>query len=173
MAVKHDQNMPVVAEALANERAEFEAQTPERRMRDRERNEKFIELYLERSTNFDIGNYGQMLKSCYQDAGWPLYKTAMYDARQCLSRNWPHIEKALRERLSGASPIAINTLITLCTEAKQEAVRLKAATELLNKGGFAEVQKVQITSAEELSDEELQKQIQEAMSINGLRVVKA
>lgn len=173
MAEKNNKALPALAETLADARSEYDSQAQTKWARDREKNQKFVELYLERSADFTFDNYGQMLRSCYQDAGWVLYTSGMYDARQCLARNWPAIEEALRQRMSGAAPMAIHTLIKLCTDAKQEAVRLKAATELLNKGGFAEVQKVQISNAEELSDDELQKQIQEQMAAHGLKVIQA
>ena len=173
MAQKQNPNMPALAEELADVRHEFDAQVQTKWARDKARNEKFVELYLERSNDFSYENYNQMLKSVYQDAGYTLYTSAMYDARQCLARNWAAIEDGLRLRLSGAAPIGIHQLIHLCQNAKQEAVRLKAAIELINKGGFAEVQKIQVVNPDEMSDEELQQKIQEQMAIQGLKVVKA
>ena len=160
----------IVAERSSEEHAEYEAQR--KRFRgDREKHEKFVELYLERSANFQYENYLDMLRSCYKDAGWHLSTSATYDAKQVLRRNWPQIEEELRKRISGGAVVGIHTIIHLCKHASSDAVRLKAAVELINKGGFAEVQKIQVSQAENLSEEDLNQQIRDAMEAAGLQVV--
>lgn len=159
-------------ETLSQERVSYDEEGSARR-RDAALNDRFIELYIERSSSAAFESYFDMLKSCYVDAGFSQKNNGLlYSAKQALRRNWPQIEEELRQRISGGSAMAINTLIQLCTNGRQEAVKLKAAVELLNKGGFAEIQRVQVSSAESMSDEELAKQIREAMAVNGLKVVK-
>lgn len=158
---------------VADQREDYNEGVVSRR-NERELHEAFIDLYLSRVCASGHDDYNKMLVSCYADAGFTMKKNGiLYAAKQVLLRNWGEIEAELRKRLSGGAVIGIQTLIKLCQSAKTEAVQLKAAVELVNKGGFAETQKIQVSSVEDVSDEELQKQIQDAMRESGLKVVKA
>jgi hypothetical protein len=124
------------------------------------------------SDGFDYANYNAMLKDVFVRSGYGDKDTALlFRAKEVLQRVWPRIEEETRKCLSGGAVLGMHTLILLCKNSKQDAVRLKAATELLNKGGFAETTKIEIKEAKDLSDEELQKQIREAMAESGLKVV--
>jgi hypothetical protein len=138
--------------------------------------EAFVALYMEHASklNSEFPDYNTMLKHCYVQAGFSKNDNGLvYHAKKLLERVWPRIEDQVKKRLSGGAVIATEVLINLCKNARQEAVRLKAATELLNKGGFAETHKLQISETESMSDADLQKQIQSLMAENGLRVVSA
>lgn len=141
----------------------------------KELNSRFRELYLERSSDDTekYGTYWQMVKSCYTDAGYKVKNDngVMYHARKCLERNWEDIEIALRSNLNGGVPIAIQTLTYLCANAKAESVRAKCADLILNKSGFGETHKIEITRPEEMEDKQLEEQIKEQMAKEGLRLV--
>jgi hypothetical protein len=158
---------------LADERDSYE-KAERGSGRNKDLHAAFVELYVERSAQYDYESYNDMLKACYLDAGFSAKNNGLlFDAKETLRRCMPEIEKAIRQRLTNGASLGAATLVYLCRNAKQEAVRLKAATELLNKAGYAETQKIQVSSTEELTDEELQAQIRDAMEATGLRVVSA
>ena len=66
------------------------------------------------------------------------------------------IFKLARERMSRASPTAIAMLEKLATDASSEAIRLAAATKLLELSGFKISAKTEITIVDERSDDELE-----------------
>lgn len=138
--------------------------------------EAFLAMYMEQASKIssEFPDHNAMLKHIYVQAGFSKNDNGLlYHAKKLLERLWPKVEEQVKHRLSGGAVVATEVLINLCKNARQEAVRLKAATELLNKGGFAETHKLQISETDSMSDADLQKQIQSLMAENGLRVVSA
>jgi len=70
------------------------------------------------------------------------------------------IEDRQKRMLQDSVPIAINQLINLVQEAESEAVRLNAVKDLLDRGGFKPVDKVeqQVTTVEQKTTEELREE---------------
>lgn len=163
-----------VREAIAEEHTEYDS-AASNAGKVKAQQARFKELFLERAAQYNYPDFLQMVKSCYVDAGYSVVNNngIMFRARKLLEQLWPELEQDLHTSLKGGAALGLNTLVHLCVNAKQEAVRLKAATELLNKGGFAETQKIELKSVEDMSDEELQKQIREKMAEQGLKVVRA
>lgn len=75
------------------------------------------------------------------------------------------IEDRQKRMLQDSVPIAINQLINLVQEAESEAVRLNAVKDLLDRGGFKPVDKVeqQVTTVEQKTTEELRKEYEQLM----------
>ena len=67
------------------------------------------------------------------------------------------IEERQKRMLQDSIPLAINQLITMVQGAESEAVRLNAVKDLLDRGGFKPVDKIEqtVTSVEEKSTDEL------------------
>lgn len=163
--------------AIAEERENFTDQTEDKqRVDSKVANPRFVELFLERSDAIGAyASWNDMVKSCYLDAGFNANgrdNGVMYHARKKLESMWPEIEKEIRTKLNSGALLGLNVVMDMAVNAKQDSVRLKAATELLNKGGFAEAQKIELKETSDLSEEELQKKIQEKMAASGLQVVK-
>jgi phage terminase small subunit len=70
------------------------------------------------------------------------------------------IEDRQKRMLQDSVPLAINQLINLVQEAESEAVRLNAVKDLLDRGGFKPVDKVeqQVTTVEQKTTEELREE---------------
>lgn len=75
------------------------------------------------------------------------------------------IEDRQKRMLQDSVPIAINQLINLVQEAESEAVRLNAVKDLLDRGGFKPVDKVeqQVTTVEQKTTEELREEYEQLM----------
>lgn len=163
--------------AMADERENFDNQTTDKRKANKEMNAKFVELFLERSDALGAyDSWNDMVKNCYWDAGFDSSRKdngVMYHARKKLESMWPEIEKEIRSKLNSGALLGLNVVMDMAVNAKQDSVKLKAAVELLNKGGFAETQRIELTEVDNLSDEELQKRIRDKMAEAGLQVVKA
>lgn len=163
-------------EAIAEDRVNYETQSAEKKS-SAELNKAFVELYLDRIARIGHdynGDWHKMLKETYWDAGFDSARKdngVMYHARKKLEQVWPEIEQHITGSLKSGATLAVEVLIDLAQNGK-ESIRLKAATELLNKAGFAETQKFEIKEVEDLSDEELQKQIQERIAQQGLKIVQ-
>ena len=75
------------------------------------------------------------------------------------------IEDRQKRMLQDSVPLAINQLINLVQEAESEAVRLNAVKDLLDRGGFKPVDKVeqQVTTVEQKTTEELREEYEQLM----------
>lgn len=75
------------------------------------------------------------------------------------------IEDRQKRMLQDSVPLAINQLINLVQEAESEAVRLNAVKDLLDRGGFKPVDKVeqQVTTIEQKTTEELREEYEQLM----------
>ena len=154
---------PTPEEAYSTERTQLERKP---RGSDKEKHAKFRELYIEYAMR-DWPTYNDMLKATLHDAGFTQNDNTgvIYKARQVLTKNWPEIQQEIGKKLNFGAVIAAETLIELTKYGKQESVRLKAATELLNKAGFQEAQKLEVTQRplEEMSEEDLDNKIKELL----------
>ncbi len=168
-------------EAMADAREEYDEGVADKKDDNQRHNrtlqKNFIHLYCEGVGQCDYDSYLDFIKQIYLEAGYKISNKAhlAYKARQQVKRSWPQIQEGLAQQLHEGSAIAIRVLLDLATKAKQDSVKLKAATEILNKGGFAETQKIEITEKkpEELSESELQEEIKKAMDRRHLTIVPA
>jgi len=77
------------------------------------------------------------------------------------------IEERQKRMLQDSIPLAINQLITMVQGAESEAVRLNAVKDLLDRGGFKPVDKIEqtVTSVEEKSTDELLKEYEDVKAL--------
>jgi phage terminase small subunit len=77
------------------------------------------------------------------------------------------IEERQKRMLQDSIPLAINQLITMVQNAESEAVRLNAVKDLLDRGGFKPVDKIEqtVTSVEEKSTDELLKEYEDVKAL--------
>jgi len=77
---------------------------------------------------------------------------------------WKHIEKRIQSRISETTTLALNVLEDLMRTAESENVKLNAARDLLSRAGYDAVhmvkQETTIKEASEMTDQELDKAIQ-------------
>ena len=91
----------------------------------------------------------------------------------CRNMSNPKILAAIREeadkRIRGGALLGASVLIELTKSADTDAVRLKAAVELLNRTGLSFVQKHEVTHKDERSDRELEAYITMVARKHGLQ----
>ena len=77
------------------------------------------------------------------------------------------IEERQKRMLQDSIPLAINQLINMVQSAESEAVRLNAVKDLLDRGGFKPVDKIEqtVTSVEEKSTDELLKEYEDVKAL--------
>ena len=77
------------------------------------------------------------------------------------------IEERQKRMLQDSIPLAINQLISMVQGAESEAVRLNAVKDLLDRGGFKPVDKIEqtVTSVEEKSTDELLKEYEDVKAL--------
>ncbi len=77
------------------------------------------------------------------------------------------IEERQKRMLQDSIPLAINQLINMVQGAESEAVRLNAVKDLLDRGGFKPVDKIEqtVTSVEEKSTDELLKEYEDVKAL--------
>jgi len=139
----------------------------------KERQALFIDLYMQYIGEERFNTYNEVLKAAWVDSGHKEDRHNISQARKVLEDNFHEVERRVRAKIGEGAVLASHTLIHLCKNAKQDSVRLKAATELLNKAGYNETQKIELTEKrpEELDEKELRREIQEMMEKEGLKVV--
>ena len=83
---------------------------------------------------------------------------------------WLHIEDRIKQRVGETATLALNTLEELMRNAESENVKLNAARDILSRAGYDATQRRETTIKEvsELSDEELNQQIEKLSSGNVL-----
>tara|TARA_R110002020_G_scaffold357000_1_gene569438 strand:+ start:1434 stop:1817 length:384 start_codon:yes stop_codon:yes gene_type:complete len=114
--------------------------------------EKFVEMFLltgNAARAAEVAGYGSPKQRGYE------LKNKFKDL----------IEDRQKRMLQDSVPIAINQLINLVQEAESEAVRLNAVKDLLDRGGFKPVDKVeqQVTTVEQKTTEELREEYEQLM----------
>ena len=141
---------------------------------DVEMREEFFQHYIVEVVKDEHETYNAAVLSAYEKAGYTMNSNSGARAKAALRKHWPDVEKAITHKIGQGAVIASHVLIHLCTSAKSEQVQLKAAVELLNKGGYNEVQKIEFSekAADEMTSEERQKEIQALMGKKGLSVVE-
>jgi phage terminase small subunit len=114
--------------------------------------EKFVEMFLL------TGNAARAAEV----AGYGSPKQRGYELKNKFKEL---IEDRQKRMLQDSVPIAINQLINLVQEAESEAVRLNAVKDLLDRGGFKPVDKVeqQVTTVEQKTTEELREEYEQLM----------
>ena len=132
-----------------------------------ERKQKFVELYAESGDQ----------KQAYLDAGYnPGKKAHAANARALARELKPYLEEAFHDRIHGRVPKAIKTLEHLMLNAKSEQVRLKATMDILDRSGYKEAQKIEITdlTAVDMDNTELDAHIAKLAIMAGdkLKVIK-
>jgi hypothetical protein len=81
---------------------------------------------------------------------------------------WLHIEKRIKEKVSETATLAVSVLESLMRTADSENVRLNAARDILSRAGYDAVHKQEtvIKEVSELTDEELDAQIDKLLANN-------
>ena len=85
-------------------------------------------------------------------------RTAMSVVRD----NWRIVEKLIRDRIGTHVPMALNGLIHLAQEAKQESVRLKALQDILSRAGYDSAMKIEHSEklAQDMNHSEIETELQ-------------
>ena len=84
------------------------------------------------------------------------------------------IDDEQKAQLRGYAPKAINQIQALAENAESENVRLKANADLLDRAGWKPIDKQEITETtaiEDMSDEELQEQLDALLAAGGKKIV--
>ena len=116
--------------------------------------EKFVEMFLL------TGNAAKAAEI----AGYGSPKQRGYELKNKFKNL---IEERQKRMLQDSIPLAINQLITMVQNAESEAVRLNAVKDLLDRGGFKPVDKIEqtVTSIEEKSTDELLKEYEDVKAL--------
>ena len=91
-----------------------------------------------------------------------------YRSKRLQRHLWLHIEKRISEKVGETANLALNVVEELLRSGESENVRLNAARDILSRAGYDATQKSETTIKEvsELSDEELDKQIEQLAKSN-------
>ncbi len=131
---------------------------------------KYIDITISPSL-FDSKKYATKEEQAYVEAG---YSFGPEKKRGSVKGNAANLRKSLekyihekyKSSISGLSGMAINQLELLASRAESESTRLKAALEILNRAGLSAVSVSEKTvthkdetTVQEMTDEELQKEI--------------
>jgi|TARA_Y100000294_G_scaffold145844_1_gene141170 phage terminase small subunit len=90
------------------------------------------------------------------------------------SRLTKEIDTEQKAQLQGYAPKAISQIQSLAEKAESENVRLKANADLLDRAGWKPIDKQEITETtaiEDMSDEELQEQLDALLAADGKKLV--
>jgi phage terminase small subunit len=90
------------------------------------------------------------------------------------SRLTKEIDTEQKAQLQGYAPKAISQIQSLAEKAESENVRLKANADLLDRAGWKPIDKQEITETtaiEDMSDEELQEQLDALLAAGGKKLV--
>lgn len=122
----------------------------------------YIPTEREQEFIYQIVEHGKSAPQAHLEAGYA--QSTAKDAHVRERRLAPHIFKATRARLSAGVPLALRVLIDIADDSQvAPSVRLKAATELLDRGGLPKTIEVdfggETKALEELSRDELKTQI--------------
>lgn len=138
-----------------------------------EMQQEFLDLYVSKSQDATYDNWNELVLESFREAGYDASNpNAMHRARKILERHWDQVAQRIHIKIQSYSLFAADTLMELCQTAKNESVRMKCATEILNKAGFKETDKLEVSekAAEDMTHEERQKEIQTLMRKHGLKV---
>jgi|TARA_R100001244_G_C5112767_1_gene121541 hypothetical protein len=69
------------------------------------------------------------------------------------------IQEEVLKHISDCLPAALHHLTDLAENAESESVRLGAIKDLLDRGGLKPIEKVETTSVERMSDDEIQREL--------------
>lgn len=97
-----------------------------------ERDAKFLELIT--SPAYSRDNDG--LRRAYVDAGWSDGKGAMSNARSKLRDLNEHIQLRIHEKIGSHVPWALNELVELAKNTKNDLVKMKVLLEIMNRAGY-------------------------------------
>ena len=92
-----------------------------------EHTEQFLDFVMR---YVETGNASQS----WIDAGYS--QNSKGRAMSRLRDNWRLVEKFIKDRIGGHVPMALNGIITLAENAKQESIRLKAQQDILYRAGY-------------------------------------
>lgn len=136
---------PNKAKALFNDKELTER--PERLVR-------FIELYLE---------YKGDHKKAWVDAGYS--ESGLPRAMKTLRDNFSMVNKLVYQRIGNHVPLALEGIVELAVNAKQESIRLKACQDILSRAGYDAAMKLEttVTETKDMKDEELTKELKELL----------
>ena len=98
----------------------------------------FLEMYVE------CGDH----KKAWLDSGYSA--SNLPSAMGKIRDNWRLVEKLIRNRIGSHVPFALNGVVELAMNAKQESVRLKALQDILFRAGYDAA--LQIETSEKVSD---------------------
>jgi phage terminase small subunit len=86
-------------------------------------------------------------------------KTANAQGFQLKNKLRSQIEDATYKVLQDKIPLALNWVTTLAQNAESESVRLSAIKDILDRAGLKPVERVETTTIESMSDDEIQREL--------------
>jgi len=130
------------------------------------REQKFIQLLVDDKID---------AVTAYEEAGYSGKNKGVFKHRANRTQRylWKHIENRIKERVSETATSALGVLESLL-QSDSDTVRLNAARDILSRAGYDAVQKQEttITEVAELSDEEIDKQINKILKDNVVQLHK-
>lgn len=113
---------------------------------------------------------GLTREAAYQEAGYSGLNCRA-NAHKYYRQNHEYITAYLSEHIGTQVPMAIKVIVEIASNPDEKAgIRLKAAQDILDRGGFGVKQKIELTTkdAKEMSTEELQNEVIRLISENPL-----
>ncbi len=99
----------------------------------------FLESYVESGDK----------KAAWEEAGYAI--GGLKNASKMIRDNYRLVEKLIRDRIGSHVPMALEGVVELATNAKQESVRLKALQDILYRAGYDKPIEI-VTSEKEVRD---------------------
>lgn len=113
---------------------------------------------------------GLTREAAYQEAGYSGLNCRA-NAHKYYRQNAEYITAYLSEHIGSHVPMAISVIVQIAGNPEEKAgIRLKAAQDILDRGGFGAKQKIELTTkdAKEMSTQELQDEVIRLISENPL-----
>jgi hypothetical protein len=109
---------------------------------------------------------GKNREEAYIEAGYsPLNCRA--NAHKYYRQNAEYIQAYLSEHITTHVPMALKVILKIAADENEKGgIRLKAAQDIMDRGGFGAKQKIELTTkdAKEMSTEELQNEVAKALT---------
>lgn len=113
---------------------------------------------------------GLTREAAYQEAGYSGLNCRA-NAHKYYRQNADYIQAYIAEHVGTHAPTALNVIISIMNDPNEKGgIRLKAAQDIMDRGGFGAKQKIELTTkdAKEMSTEELQNEVLRLISENPL-----
>jgi hypothetical protein len=108
---------------------------------------------------------GKNREEAYAEAGYSGHNCRA-NAHKYYRQNAEYIQAYLSEHITTHVPMALNVILKIAADPNEKGgIRLKAAQDIMDRGGFGAKQKIELTTkdAKEMSTEELQNEVAKAL----------